>query len=383
MKTQMTDYQSNNLVLKTFAEHIRKHPGMHIGKCGDGSCDYDGLYTLLIYALESVVNSDPSGNVIYIDNTDQSVSITWKSTECTDCFFPDPEKMQPLDSNGYMISSIAALSSIYELVLSNNESSTTRRLVYDKGYLRSDHTAKETSAKDVFSLRFTLDDSIFATGFYYRDEITKEHIKRFSTTNPTIRFQYNGMEVYSPRGMKDFIEWKFDDLLLPTIHLTGEGIDVAINAPKGLSGKVKNQYTSYNQTWNGIYSPETKAFITATVATLNKYFGLSLDIKDYYGIQPHPADERHSQEYYRHEEKFPANLVGALWIQIENPLHISNQGKTLGSKWMNKTQTITVEDFISGFIETELPVFLDANPETAKRLKTILIRDLTSAAELI
>lgn len=383
MKAQMTDYQSNNLVLKTFAEHIRKRPGMHIGKCGDGSCDYDGLYTLLIYALESVVNSNPSGNVIYIDNTDQSVSITWKSTECTDCFFPDPEKMHPLGSSGYMISSIAALSSIYELVLSNNESSTTRRLVYDKGYLRSDHTAKETSAKDIFSLRFTLDDSIFDTGFYYRDEITKEHIKRFSTTNPTIRFQYNGMEVYSPHGMKDFIEWKFDDLLLPTIHLTGEGIDVAINAPKGLSGKVKNQYTSYNQTWNWSYSPETKAFITATVATLNKYFGLSLDIKDYYGIQPHPADERHSQEYYMHEEKFPANLVGALWIQIENPLHISSQGKTLGSKWMNKTQTITVDGFISGFIETELPVFLDANPETAKRLKTILIQDLTSAAELI
>lgn len=375
----MIDYYTNpldrhGLEAKTFVEHIRKRPGMYIGKRGDGSCEYDGLYTLFTYALESVLENTPIEKIVHINSTDKNIYIDCKLAECPDSFFPQSEKLQSFYSSGYMISAIAALSSEYILEISTDESSMIHRLVYKRGSINSDETIKAEPTKDVISVRFTPDELIFDKDFYFRNEFINEYIKRYSTVNPEIKFIYNGTEILSPHGMKDFIEWKFDDLLLPTIHISGEGIDLAINAARNLNGKVKNQYTSFNNAWNGYYSPETKSFITSTVTTLNNYYGLSLNIENYYGLMLQPADEHNSKEFYMHEERFPGNLVGALWIKINDPLYNISQGRTLSSKWLDKAQTITVEDFVSKFIETELPKYLNANPESAKRLKDILMK---------
>lgn len=357
--------------VKTFVDHIRKRPGMYIGKCGNGSCEYDGIYILFMYALESVLENISIEKTVYINSTDKSISIDCKMAECPDAFFPEGEELQPFHSSGYMISAIAALSSEYILEISTNKSSMIHRLVYGRGLVNSDEAIKVDSTKDSISVTFTPDEFIFDKDFYFRDEFINEYIKKYSTVNPGIKFMYNGTEIFSPHGMKDFIEWKFDDLLLPTIHITGEGIDLAINAARNLNSKVKNQYTSFNNVWNGNYSPETEYFITSTVTALNNYFGLSLNIENYYGLMLQPTDVHHPEEFYMHEEKLPANLVGALWIRISDPVYI--QGRTLGSVWLDKAETITLEDFVSKFVQTELPKYLDANPGMAKRLKECLI----------
>ena len=360
----------------TLVEHIRKRTGMYIGKCGDGSCEHDGIYVLFTYAIESVLESMPIGKVIYIDKTDKSISITWRLTECPDSFFPKTEKLPSLDENSdYMISVLAALSSEYILDISTGKFAETRRIVYQRAYVSSDEMIKSGSLADTLSITFTPDELIFGKDFFFRDEFIEERIKKCSTVNPEIKFIYNHIEIFSPYRMKDFIEWKFDDLLLPTIHLTGEGIDVAINAIRSLNSKVKNQYTSYNNSWNGgCSSPETKYFIVSIVKTLNMYYGLSLNIEDYYGDILQRVEERNGEEcyHYQHEEKLPGNLVGALWIKIEDTVLISTQRGTLGSKWLDKAETITLESFVSGFIETELPKYLDANYEDAKKLEAIL-----------
>ena len=333
----------HGLETKALVEYIRKRPGMYIiGKCGDGSLEYDGIYTLFMYALEAVLENMPIiENTIYINNTDKSISIDCKLAECPDSFFPKDEKLPPIYSSDYMISVIAALSSEYVL-------------------------------EDAVSITFTPDELIFDKDFYFRDKFINEYIKRYSTVNPEIKFIYKGTEIFSPHGMKDFIEWKFDNLLLPTIHISGEGIDIAINAVKNLNGKMRNQYTSFNNVWNGCYSSETESFITSTVSVLNSYYGLSLNIEDYYGLILQPIDDHHPEEYYMHEEKFPENLVGALWIKVDEPFYNFSQERTLGSKWLDEAESITVEDFVSKFIETELPKYLDDNPACAKKLRELL-----------
>ncbi|GCB33109.1 hypothetical protein [Bacteroides faecalis] len=120
----MIDYYTNpldrhGLEAKTFVEHIRKRPGMYIGKRGDGSCEYDGLYTLFTYALESVLENTPIEKIVHINSTDKNIYIDCKLAECPDSFFPQSEKLQSFYSSGYMISAIAALSSEYILEISN------------------------------------------------------------------------------------------------------------------------------------------------------------------------------------------------------------------------------------------------------------------------
>ncbi len=41
------NYQEENIVTLEWQEHIRRRPGMYIGKLGDGSSYDDGIYVLL------------------------------------------------------------------------------------------------------------------------------------------------------------------------------------------------------------------------------------------------------------------------------------------------------------------------------------------------
>ncbi|NMB05751.1 MAG: hypothetical protein GX976_05175, partial [Bacteroidales bacterium] len=41
------NYQEENIVTLEWQEHIRRRPGMYIGKLGDGSASDDGVYVLL------------------------------------------------------------------------------------------------------------------------------------------------------------------------------------------------------------------------------------------------------------------------------------------------------------------------------------------------
>ena len=41
------NYQEENIITLDWQEHIRRRPGMYIGKLGDGSSSDDGVFVLL------------------------------------------------------------------------------------------------------------------------------------------------------------------------------------------------------------------------------------------------------------------------------------------------------------------------------------------------
>jgi len=50
------DYQEENIVTLEWQEHIRRRPGMYIGKLGDGSSYDDGIYVLLKEVLDNSID---------------------------------------------------------------------------------------------------------------------------------------------------------------------------------------------------------------------------------------------------------------------------------------------------------------------------------------
>ena len=52
IEAQKSSYQEENIVTLDWQEHIRRRPGMYIGKLGDGSSSDDGIYVLLKEVLE-------------------------------------------------------------------------------------------------------------------------------------------------------------------------------------------------------------------------------------------------------------------------------------------------------------------------------------------
>ncbi|MBQ5902298.1 MAG: type IIA DNA topoisomerase subunit B, partial [Clostridia bacterium] len=67
----------NKLVTLEALEHIRRRPGMYIGKLGDGSQSDDGIYVLLKEILDNAIDEHAAGHgsVIDVEVKDGVVSI--------------------------------------------------------------------------------------------------------------------------------------------------------------------------------------------------------------------------------------------------------------------------------------------------------------------
>ena len=55
-------YSEESIRTLDWKEHIRKRPGMYIGKLGDGSAADDGIYVLLKEVLDNSVDEFMMGN---------------------------------------------------------------------------------------------------------------------------------------------------------------------------------------------------------------------------------------------------------------------------------------------------------------------------------
>ena len=53
---QQVDYSDSNIITLEGLEHVRRRPGMYIGKLGDGSHADDGIYVLLKEVLDNCVD---------------------------------------------------------------------------------------------------------------------------------------------------------------------------------------------------------------------------------------------------------------------------------------------------------------------------------------
>src|SRR5574344_333269 len=67
----------NELVTLDWREHIRRRPGMYIGKLGDGSQSDDGIYVIFKEVLDNAIDEHRQGfgQEIEIEVSEDSVSV--------------------------------------------------------------------------------------------------------------------------------------------------------------------------------------------------------------------------------------------------------------------------------------------------------------------
>ena len=70
-------YTEDSIRTLDWKEHIRKRPGMYIGKLGDGSSQDDGVYVLLKEVMDNSIDEFMMGNgkTIDIEMTDNYVKV--------------------------------------------------------------------------------------------------------------------------------------------------------------------------------------------------------------------------------------------------------------------------------------------------------------------
>lgn len=144
-------YTENDIVTLEWNEHIRRRPGMYIGKLGDGSNNDDGIYVLIKEVMDNSLDEHTMGfgKQIVLDVTPESVMVRdfgrgiplGKLVEAaskmnTGGKYDSAAFKKSVGLNGVGIKAVNALSKVF--VVQSTRDGLTKRAVFERGNLISE-----------------------------------------------------------------------------------------------------------------------------------------------------------------------------------------------------------------------------------------------------
>jgi len=346
-----SDYSDDDIKTLDWQEHIRRRPGMYIGKLGDGTSADDGIYVLLKEVLDNSIDEYMMGygKTIEIKITEELVSIRdhgrgvplgkvkdVSSKMNTGAKYDSKAFKKSVGLNGVGIKAVNALSSHF--VIQSFRDKETVRVEYQKAVVVNETAVESTTQENGTYVEFKPDDSIF-TNYQYRKEYVESLLKNYVYLNTGLAIYYNGEKYFSKNGLADLLNENLtSEALYPIIHLKDSDIEVVITHT--------NQYgEEYYSFVNGQHTTQGGTHQSAFREALSRV------IKEFYNKNFDYADIR-------------SGVVAAISVKVEEPIFESQTKTKLGSKDMGPGG-ISVQKFIGDFLKKELDNFLHKNAETA------------------
>lgn len=345
-------YTEDNIVTLDWREHIRRRPGMYIGKLGDGSNFDDGIYVLLKEVLDNSIDEYMMGygKQITVDVTETTVAvrdygrgiplgklIEVASKMNTGGKYDSKAFKKSVGLNGVGIKAVNALSS--DFIIKSVRDGQARQAVFCEGKLVSEEEQFATDEPNGTYVNFTPDSTIFRD-YAYREEYIVPLFKNYTFLNTGLSIIYNGKRYHSRNGLLDLLrENMTKEPLYPIIHLKGEDIEIALTHA--------NQYgEEYYSFVNGQHTTQGGTHLAAFKESVSR------TLKDYFGRNFEYSDIRNG-------------MIAAIAIKVEEPVFESQTKTKLGSRDMGPDGP-TVAKFISDFVKKELDNYLHKNLETAE-----------------
>lgn len=349
-----SNYSEESIRTLDWKEHIRKRPGMYIGKLGDGSSPDDGIYILLKEVLDNSIDEYMMGfgKTIEVNINEEVVEvrdygrgiplgkvIDVASKMNTGAKYDSKVFKKSVGLNGVGIKAVNALSSSF--VIKSHRDGKTKKVDFEQGNIIKDHNEKASEEKNGTSIIFTPDGSMFGK-FNFNDEYVEAMLRNYTYLNTGLTILYNGQKFISKNGLKDLLEENMSgDGLYPIIHIKNGDIEIAITHG--------NQYgEEYYSFVNGQHTTQGGTHLTAFREALVK------TIRDFYKKDYEPSDIRTS-------------VIAAVSIKVEEPVFESQTKTKLGSKDIGPNGP-SVRNFIMNFMTTKLDDYLHKNSETANLL---------------
>ncbi len=346
-----SDYSDDDIKTLDWQEHIRRRPGMYIGKLGDGTSADDGIYVLLKEVLDNSIDEYMMGygKTIEIKITDELVSIRdhgrgvplgkvkdVSSKMNTGAKYDSKAFKKSVGLNGVGIKAVNALSSHF--VIQSFRDKETVRVEYQKAVVVAETAIGPTAEANGTYVEFKPDEAIF-TNYLYRKEYVESLLKNYVYLNTGLSIYYNGEKYFSKNGLADLLNENLTaEALYPIIHLKDSDIEVVITHT--------NQYgEEYYSFVNGQHTTQGGTHQSAFREALSRV------IKEFYNKNFDYADIR-------------SGVVAAISVKVEEPIFESQTKTKLGSKDMSPSG-ISVQKFIGDFLKKELDNFLHKNAETA------------------
>lgn len=352
--TPQASYNDGDIITLSPREHLRRRPGMYIGKLGDGSQPDDGIYVLIKETVDNSIDEFimGAGDRIEITIEDNVVSvrdygrgIPLKSLSAavsqmnTGGKYEGDAFRKTVGLNGVGVKAVNMLSS--EFTARSVREGEAHTVTFAQGLELTDKWESGVDERNGTFISFRVDEEIFGKYSYNMDYV-EQLVRNYTYLNLGLKIVLNGTEYVSKNGLLDLVNDNLsEEPLYPPIYLSGTDIDVVITHGTGYG-------ESYYSFVNGQYTPQGgwhQAALRASVAKVVKEFFK----KDY-----DPSDVRTS-------------IIAAISIRMNDPIFESQTKVKLGSKEI--TPGVSMQQFVNDFLATNLDNYLHKHPETVQVLQ--------------
>ncbi|HKJ77999.1 MAG TPA: ATP-binding protein, partial [Prolixibacteraceae bacterium] len=347
-------YDEGTIKTLDWQEHIRRRPGMYIGKLGDGSSSDDGIYVLLKEVMDNSVDEFMMGNgrkiTIKIDQDKVTIRdygrgiplgklVDVVSKMNTGAKYDSKVFKKSVGLNGVGIKAVNALSS--DFTVRSIREGEAKEVRFSKGIKTDEKDLKGLDEPNGTLVNFEPDFDVFQK-FHYISDYVVNMVKNYTFLNAGLTIEYNGERFHSRNGLRDLLEENMDgDPIYPIIHLKGEDIEIAVTHGNAYG----EDYYSFV---NGQHTTQGGTHLQAFRETYIKI------IRDFYKKDFDPSDIR-------------ASIVAAVSIKVEEPVFESQTKTKLGSKDIGPNGP-SVRAHVGNFLQRELDNYLYKNQETAEVL---------------
>ena len=235
------NYDEGTIKTLDWQEHIRRRPGMYIGKLGDGSSADDGIYVLLKEVMDNSVDEFMMGHgkkiTVSVDQEKVTIRdfgrgiplgklVDVASKMNTGAKYDNEVFKKSVGLNGVGIKAVNALST--EFVIKSVREGIAKQVTFSQGLKVDEKDFQNVQEENGTEVSFVPDADVFKKYRYLNDYI-ENMMKNYTFLNAGLSIEFNGERYYSRNGLRDLLEENMDhDPIYPIIHLKGEDIEVAI-----------------------------------------------------------------------------------------------------------------------------------------------------------
>ena len=334
-------------------EHIRRRPGMYIGKLGDGSHAEDGIYVLIKEVVDNSIDEFNMGAGKRIDITlTEEGEVTIRdygrgiplgkvrevaSEINTGGKFDDKNFKKSVGLNGVGLKAVNALSTFCDVSSVRDGKRVT--VNFEKGNVVTQSAPEDTTEPNGTLVRFLPDNTLFRD-YRFRMEFVETMVNNYTYLNAGLQIYFNGKRYLSRHGLLDLLrENMTSDPLYPIIHLQGEDIEVVLTHTDQYGEEYYSFVNGQHTTQGGTHLSAFREHVSRT-------------IKEFSGKGYEYSDIRNG-------------MVAAVSVRIQEPVFESQTKTKLGSKEIAPGSSVTVNKFIGDFLKKELDDYLHKHQDVA------------------
>ncbi len=345
-------YDEGNIITLTGLQHIRRRPGMYIGRTGDGSHAEDGIYVLLKEVIDNSIDEFKMNAGKRIEVTlEENLRVTVRdygrgiplgklveavSELNTGGKYDDKAFKKSVGLNGVGLKAVNALSLHFEA--HSFRDGQVRRTAFKEGVLQSDTTEKTDDENGTF-IAFEPDRTIFKH-YAFQNEFSEVMLRNYTYLNTGLTILFNGRRILSRNGLSDLLSDRMTSTALyDIVHLKGDDIEIAFTHSRQNGEEYYSFVNGQHTTLGGTHQAAFKKYIAEV-------------IKEYSGKNYEYGDIRNG-------------LVAAISINIQEPLFESQTKIKLGSLSTAPEGGISIDKFVGDFVKEQVDNYLHKNTDVA------------------